>query len=49
LFIIDIGFNTVDYVVAVGEEKKKGNTIEKQGVERMIELFGINCLMNYLI
>jgi hypothetical protein len=39
LLIIDIGFNTVDYVVVVGDIKKKGNTLEKQGVERMIELF----------
>jgi len=39
LMIIDIGFNTVDYIVVIKNKRKKGNTIEKQGVERMIELF----------
>lgn len=39
LMIIDIGFNTVDYIVVIKGKRKKGNTIEKQGVERMIELF----------
>lgn len=39
LLIIDIGFNTVDYIVVINGKRKKGNTIEKQGVERMIELF----------
>ena len=39
ILILDIGFNTVDYIVIVGGKKKRGNTLTKQGVERMIELF----------
>ncbi|NPA53868.1 MAG: ParM/StbA family protein [Aquificae bacterium] len=39
LMIIDIGYNTVDYIVAIKGKRKKGNTIEKLGVERMVELF----------
>lgn len=39
VMIIDIGFNTVDYIVSVDTKRKKGDTIEKQGIERMIELF----------
>jgi len=39
VLIIDIGFNTVDYIMVVKGIKKKGNTLEKQGVERMVELF----------
>ena len=39
VLIIDVGFNTVDYIVSVKGRRKKGDTIEKQGIERMIELF----------
>jgi len=39
LMIIDIGFNTIDYLVIVNNKRKKGNTLERQGVIRMIELF----------
>lgn len=39
VLIFDIGFNTVDYILVLNGKKKKGRTIEKQGIERMIELF----------
>jgi hypothetical protein len=39
MLILDIGFNTVDYILVSNGVKKKGNTIEKQGVERMVEMF----------
>jgi len=39
MLILDIGFNTVDYILVSNGIKKKGNTIEKQGVERMVEMF----------
>ncbi len=37
--ILDVGYNTVDYILVANGEKKKGETFEKQGVERIIELF----------
>ncbi|HEM55515.1 MAG TPA: ParM/StbA family protein [Thermodesulfobium narugense] len=37
--ILDIGYSTVDYILVVDGKKKKGDTFEKQGVERMIEIF----------
>jgi len=37
--ILDIGFNTVDYILVSKDIRKKGNTLEKQGVERMVEMF----------
>jgi len=39
MLILDIGFNTVDYILVSNGVKKKGNTLEKQGVERMVEMF----------
>jgi len=39
MLMLDIGFNTVDYILVSNGVKKKGNTIEKQGVERMVEMF----------
>jgi len=39
MLILDIGFNTVDYILVSNGMKKKGNTLEKQGVERMVEMF----------
>ena len=39
MLILDLGFNTVDYILVVNNSKKKGNTLEKMGVERMVELF----------
>jgi len=39
VIIIDIGFNTVDYILAKNGVKKKGHTLENQGVQRMVELF----------
>jgi len=41
ILVIDIGYNTVDYLLVTVKDskKKKGNSIEKMGVERMIELF----------
>jgi len=39
MLILDIGFNTVDYILVSNGIKKKGNTLEKQGVERMVEMF----------
>ncbi len=37
--IVDIGFNTVDYLIVADNIKKKGATITKLGVERLVELF----------
>ena len=34
--ILDVGYNTVDYILVANGEKKKGETFEKQGVERII-------------
>ena len=39
VLILDIGFNTVDFIITAGGKKKRGNTLEKMGVERMVELF----------
>jgi len=39
LLVIDIGFNTVDYILVIDGERKRGNTLVKQGVERMVEIF----------
>lgn len=39
ILILDIGFNTIDYVLVVNGVRKRGNTFEKQGVERMVEIF----------
>ncbi|MEM3646751.1 MAG: ParM/StbA family protein [Thermofilum sp.] len=42
-FILDVGFNTLDYLIVENEggtwRKKKGNTIEKLGVVRAVEIF----------
>lgn len=38
-FILDIGFNTVDYLIVKDDRKVKGDTIEKFGVMKAVELF----------
>jgi len=42
-FILDIGFNTLDYLIVkkekTGWKRKKGNTIEKMGIVRAIDRF----------
>lgn len=38
-FILDIGFNTVDYLIVKNDRKIKGDTIEKFGVMKAVELF----------
>ena len=38
-FILDIGFNTVDYLIVKEDRKVKGDTIEKFGVMKAVELF----------
>ncbi|HEM56155.1 MAG TPA: ParM/StbA family protein [Thermodesulfobium narugense] len=37
--VLDIGFNTVDYIIVIDDVKKKGSTITKLGVERLVEFF----------
>ena len=39
MLIIDIGYNTVDYLITKGEIKKKGNTFVKQGIEELVKRF----------
>lgn len=43
VFILDMGFNTLDYFIlekgSNGWKKKKGNTIEKLGLVRAVEIF----------
>jgi hypothetical protein len=43
VLIMDIGFNTLDYLIVTNESgewtKKKGNTIEKLGLVRAVEIF----------
>jgi len=38
-FILDVGFNTVDYLIVRDDRKIKGDTIEKFGVMKAVELF----------
>lgn len=39
VLIVDVGFNTVDFLVIKGGKKKKGHTLEKMGILKAVEIF----------
>ena len=48
VLILDIGFNTIDFLVVIEGQKKMGGTLEKEGTERMLELFRKELTVDYL-
>ncbi|HIP43558.1 MAG TPA: ParM/StbA family protein [Aquifex aeolicus] len=39
VLIVDVGFNTVDFLVIKEGKKKKGHTLEKMGILKAVEIF----------
>ena len=39
VLIVDLGFNTVDFLVIKNGKKKKGHTLEKMGILKAVEIF----------